>query len=121
MSAPIAYLPFKENCTIDPRKLTDYLLDESRRGDPGSKVGLIRDVLGFSRPAELQWALLAHARLNPCIVFERRADRVLYNVTGPLSGPRGHVDNLVAAWQLADGGETPQLVTVLLGPRPSAT
>ncbi len=117
MSSRRSRLPFRENCTIEPRKLTDYLLDESRRGMPGSKVGLIRDVLGFSGPAELRWALLMHARHNPAELFERRGDRAIYNVTGPLEGPGGRVEAFVSAWQVVDGSDSPMLVTVLLAPR----
>lgn len=77
----------------------------------------MRDVLGFSIASELRWALLQHARTNPATLFERRADRVLYNVVGPLEGPRARVARFVSAWQIVWGTDTPWLVTVLLAPK----
>lgn len=117
MAAGWVLLPHRENCRIDSRKLTHYLLDESRRSDPDSKVGLFRDVLGFTEPAELRWALLLHARGNPAQIFEQRSDRVIYNVVGPLRGPHGSADGFVSAWQIIGGTRTPHFVTALLAPR----
>jgi hypothetical protein len=117
MPAGPTRLPFRENCTIDRRKLTDYLLAEARRDEAASKVGLIRDVLGFSDPDRLEASLIEHARRNEATIYERRPDRTLYNVAGPLEGPRGSVGSFVSAWQIVDGTNEPRLVTVALAPR----
>lgn len=111
-------LPFRENAYVDDAKLLGYYLAEWRRGTASDKVTLIRDVLGFSTPAALRWALVTHARTHGASVWTRRDESVIYNVTGPLAGPSGRtIHGFISAWELRNGSCAPRNVTVLVGRR----
>ena len=112
MSSP---LPYRENAYVDDAKLVGYYLAEWRRGSSSDKVTLIRDVLGFTGPAVLRWALVTHARTHDATVWTRRDDSVIYNVTGSLTGPSGRtIKGFVSAWELRNGSFAPRNVTVLV-------
>ena len=108
-------LPYRENAYVDDAKLLGYYLAEWRRGTSSDKVTLLRDVLGFSGPALLRWALVTHARTHDAIVWARGDNAVIYNVTGPLTGPSGRtIRGFISAWELRNGSCAPRNVTVLV-------
>ncbi len=115
MPSPI---PYRENAYVEDAKLLGYYLAEWRRGTSTDKVTLIRDVLGFSGPALLRWALITHARAHDALVWDRRRGAVIYKVTGPLTGTSGRTaEAFISGWELRDGSCAPRNVTVLLGRR----
>ncbi len=99
-------LPFRENAIVTRTKL-GYYLDERRRADPSSKVGLFRDVLGFADPDALRAALIAHANQHPAVIFERRSYGVIWNVDGAMRGPSGRTTVVRTSWIINMGAMTP--------------
>ena len=83
-------LPFRGHAFVEDAKLA-YYLDERHRHIPGSKVKLVRDVLGFRDPAALRSALIAHARNNEATALPDQGHGARYNVSGPMIGPRGAI------------------------------
>lgn len=99
-------LPYRHNAVVDDLKL-GYYLDESSRARPGSKVGIFRDILGFTDRESLRLALLAHGRENPASVFMASPYGVVWNVVGPMSGPSGRTTLIRTGWMIHHGSRTP--------------
>jgi hypothetical protein len=112
-------LPFQRHAFVERRKVEGYFLSEAFRTRPENKVGLIRDVLGFDDPDDLARALVRHGQTYDAVVFERRARSVIYNVTGPMHGPKGSVAAFVTCWELPDGERAPRCITVKAARRPA--
>lgn len=94
-----------------------YYLDERHRHIPGSKVKLVRDVLGFRDPAALRSALIAHARNNEATALPDQGHGARYNVSGPMIGPRGAIAVMVTGWIIAPGEFAPRNVTMFPAPK----
>lgn len=109
-------LPFREPAFVAESKL-GYYLDEARRNQPGSKVKLVRDVLGFSAPGVLRAAIVAHAQQNDAERLPDRGHGQQYNVTGPMVGPSGVVMRIVSGWILEPESRTPRNVTMFPAPK----
>jgi hypothetical protein len=104
-------LPNCERAFVDDSKLR-YYLDEARRGDPGSKVGLVRDVLGFTDVTSLRAAIVAHAQQHHALRLPDRGHGSQFNVVGPMVGPRGAIVRMVSGWIIQPGARGPRNVTL---------
>lgn len=109
-------LPYRHNAIVRDEKLTRYYLDESRRGQPGSKIGLIRDALGFTDPTTLRAALIRHGQSYDAVFAHDNGFALNYAVTGPLTGPNGTtIERFMSTWAIPHGSRTPHNVTVRIG------
>lgn len=115
-SAGRARLPNWEQAFVEEAKL-GYYLDDGRRGDPSSKVKLVRDVLGFGDRSALRAALLAHARDNRVVPLADLGHGARYNVVSPMIGPSGYVMGVVTGWIVDRGTTAPRNVTLFPSPR----
>lgn len=102
-------LPCREYAFVEDDKL-GYYLEQFRRGGPGSKVGLFRDVLGFTDPELLRQALVGHAQAHAATLFVRTRWGDIWNVDGPLRGPSRTI-MMRTGWILALGSRHPRNTT----------
>jgi hypothetical protein len=102
-------LPNCESAFVEDAKLR-YYLDESRRGDPGSKVGLFRDILGFTRLADLRGALLSHAVHGAAVACVETPWGLIWNIDGPLKGPLRTIP-MRTAWIVESDSRSPRNIT----------
>ncbi len=102
-------LPNSAGAWVPDAKL-DYYLDDARRQAPNSKVGLFRDVLGFSDRQSLSRALVGHAQDHPAVEYATTPWGVLWNVDGPLEGPERTIP-LRTAWMIVHGSRRPRNTT----------
>lgn len=109
-------LPFRERAFVEDSKL-GYYLDERWRDEPGSKVKLVRDILGFADPAELRLAIIEHAQRHDAVQLPDRGHGRRYNVAGPMEGPSGAVIRMVSGWIVQPGMRAPRNVTLFPAPR----
>ncbi len=109
-------LPNSAGAWVPDAKL-DYYLDDVRRGEPNSKVKLVRDVLGFTERQVLRAALVAHARANDVVPLPDLGYGPRYNVVGPMIGPAGYEMMVVTGWIISPGARGPRNVTMFPAPK----
>ena len=83
----------------------------------GSKVKLVRDVLGFTERQVLRAALVAHARANDVVPLPDLGYGPRYNVVGPMIGPAGYEMMVVTGWIISPGARGPRNVTMFPAPK----
>jgi len=106
-------LPNAESAHIDPRKVSDYLLN-LRHPDGGPKAAFfIRFGFRLDNPQALIDALLAHARSNSVARLQKKEFGTSYIVEGPLNTPEGRNPNLRTVWIVENGGSAPFFVTAI--------
>lgn len=109
----MAKLPNAESVHIDPRKVSDYLLN-LRHPDGGPKAAfLIRFGFGPDNLQALIEALLAHGRLNTVTRLQKKEFGTSYIVEGPLNTPDGRNPNLRTVWIVENDGGAPRFVTAI--------
>jgi hypothetical protein len=103
----VAGIPNFGRALIEPRKLSEYLLNLSHpRGGPKAKFFLSQ---GFSADS-LATALRAHAAGAEATVTATPFS-VLYAVEGPLDMPSGRSRQVRAVWEIRVDETEPRLVT----------
>ena len=109
----MAKLPNSEIASIDPRKVTHYLLD-LRHPDGGAKAAFFMR-FGFREddPEPLMEALLEHGRSNEVVRLQKTAFGTNYIVEGPLNAPDGRKPRLRTVWLIDAGGGAPRFVTAI--------
>jgi hypothetical protein len=105
-------LPNGDRAVIPVAKLTRYLLSE--RHPVGRHKARFLRALGFSaaEPGALQRELLRLARQGAVSGTEDNPYGRKYLVPGTLAGPTGSA-TVTTVWFVANGTDTPSLVTVL--------
>jgi hypothetical protein len=109
----MAKLPNADAASIDPRKITHYLLD-LRHPDGGPKAAYFM-LFGFREddPEPLIEALLEHGRFNEVVRLQKTAFGTNYIVEGPLSAVDGRKPRLRTVWTIDNGGGAPRFVTAI--------
>jgi len=102
----VGYLPHRANAHVDDAKL-GYYMDEARRADTGSKVGIFRGILGFMDGESARAALVSHAQTHEAFVMRQNEHGVIWNVIGPMSGPSGRTTIMRTGWIIHHGSRTP--------------
>ena len=109
----MAKLPNAESAHIDPRKVSDYLLN-LRHPDGGPKAAFfIRFGFGPDNPQALIEALLADGRANNVARLQKKEFGTSYIVEGPLNTPDGRNPNLRTVWIIENDGGAPYFVTAV--------
>ncbi len=109
----MAKLPNAESAYIDPRKVSDYLLN-LRHPDGGPKAAfLMRFGFGLDNPQALIEALLAHGQSNTVARLQKKEFGTSYIVEGPLNTPDGRNPNLRTVWIVENDGSAPCFVTAM--------
>ena len=103
-------LPNAENAIIPPEKLRDYLLS------PTHPVGKFKAVffrsLGYTNEnwqdleAEIRSLLAQEASMEGQTEYGQK-----YEVRGAITGPSNRTANLVTAWIILNGEDTPRFIT----------
>ncbi len=112
-------LPNYQNAEIPPDKLTKYALNPTHttqvwgKSSGKDKAHVFKSVLGFEKA---NWELLKEsilAELPYSEAFLGHEDEYgqRYNVTLPLTGPNGNTANVLTAWIILTGMDTPILTT----------
>jgi hypothetical protein len=103
----VATIPNLDRATIEPRKLSEYLLNlDHPKGGAKAKFFLAN---GFANDT-LAAALVAHTAGAEAIVTTTPFS-VLYAVEGPLDMPSGRSRQVRAVWEIRNGETAPRLVT----------
>ncbi len=104
-------LPGKENCRVEKRKVTDYLLNTSRM--PAAAKARFFLSCGFT-PAHwtlLANALKAHAQTNNVLKKTSSEYGIKYDIVGPMDCPDGRTPRVRTVWQMDTDELAPRLIT----------
>jgi hypothetical protein len=104
-------LPLKEQCLVDERKVTEYLLNTSRM--PAAAKARFFLSCGFRLDAweELASALKTHGQKH-AVLNEATSDYgTKYEIEGPLICPDGRTPTVRTVWQIDTDGLAPRLIT----------
>lgn len=106
-------VPNAEQAIIDPRKFTEYLLDQS--SEQGSPKAKFLEGFGFTmeRQKALRRALVLHLRTYEFAETHEREHGQVFEVVGPLSTPDGRNPYVKVVWIVRSGEERPRLVTLV--------
>jgi hypothetical protein len=108
----MAKLPNADAATIDPRKVTHYLLD-LRHPDGGPKAAyFVRFGFREDDPKPLMESLLEHGRSGEVMRLQKTAFGTNYIVEGPFNALDGRKPRLRTVWIIDDGG-APRFVTAI--------
>ncbi len=109
----MARVPNIDSATIDPRKATEYLLDEDHRVG-GSKARLLMS-FGFDpqHPEQLLAALRDHGRIHDAQPLPATKHGSKYVVRGLLKTPDGRALRIRTVWIFDAGGAFQRLVTAV--------
>ena len=104
-------LPNAALASIDPRKITLYLLSQSHR--VGRDKARFFTAFGFStlEPEVFEAALLAHAAENEVVNLKLTPLGVKYEVEGPLKTPSGRLPAIRTVWIVGHGAVAPSFLT----------
>jgi hypothetical protein len=104
-------LPEKENCVVDRRKVTDYLLNTSQM--PAAAKARFFISCGFSseRWEDLSKSLIAHGQHGKILRRVPSDYGVKYEIEGPLVCPDGRSPIVRSVWQIDKDGLAPRLIT----------
>ena len=104
-------VPNIDQATIDPRKITHYLL-ELTHSEGGGKAAFLLD-FGFkiSEWQVLRDALLEHSLAYDYVRFQHQAYGRAYRVSGRLRSPDGRNPRVAVVWQIRHGENHPRLIT----------
>lgn len=104
-------LPGKENCYVDERKVTDYLLNTSRM--PAAAKARFFFSCGFTLHewTELARVLKVHGQTQPVVGTTESAYGAKYEIEGPLDCPDGRAPVVRTVWQIDKDELAPRLIT----------
>jgi hypothetical protein len=104
-------LPNKENCYVDERKVTDYLLNTSRM--PAAAKARFFYSCGFSPKdwPELARALKVHGQTQAVVGTSESTYGAKYEIEGPLRCPDGRSPVIRTVWQIDTDELAPRLIT----------
>jgi len=104
-------LPGKENCYVDERKVTDYLLNTTRM--PAAAKARFFFSCGFTLDewSELARALKAHGQTQALVGTTESAYGAKYEIEGPLACPDGREPVVRSVWQIDTDELAPRLIT----------
>ncbi len=104
-------LPSKENCYVDERKVTNYLLNTSQM--PAAAKARFFISCGFSpeRWEVLSSALIAHGQDGDIMRRVPSDYGVKYEIEGSLLCPDGRLPLVRSVWQIDKDGLAPRLIT----------
>lgn len=110
-SQPDNHLPGAFRATVDPSKVTAYLLSETH--PVGRAKAAFFGQFGFSASnwEALRDALLAHARTGEVSSTAATEFGMKYIVDGPFSCPDGQTPRVRTVWFVTKGSAVPRLVT----------
>ena len=113
----MAKLPNADRAKIDPRKIVDYLLDDSH-SIGGPKARFFSD-FGFRRnaPHMLADALMLHAQVLDVLSLQSSPHGMKYVIEGPLPAPDRRTPVVKAVWTIDAGDDVPRFVTAMPGRR----
>ena len=104
-------LPGKEQCLVDEKKVTEYLLNTVRM--PAAAKARFFLSCGFS---EEEWerlaeALKVHGRDQPVVGKTKSSYGTKYEIEGPLTCPDGRSPVVRSVWQIDTEALAPRLIT----------
>jgi hypothetical protein len=104
-------VPNRDQATIDPVKISDYLLSDSH--PVGRSEARFFKHFGFREdaPEELTRALRAHVQDYLVAAIEVSPYGAKYRVEGPLFSPDGRNPRVTTVWMILDGETIPRFVT----------
>jgi hypothetical protein len=104
-------LPGKENCYVDERKVTDYLLNTTRM--PTAAKARFFFSCGFTSDEwpELARALKAHGQTQPVVGTTKSVYGAKHEIEGPLRCPDGRSPIVRSVWQIDKDELAPRLIT----------
>lgn len=104
-------LPNKENCNVDERKVTDYLLNTSRM--PAAAKARFFFSCGFSLDQwpEFAQALKLHGQTQAVVGTSESTYGARYEIEGPLSCPDGRSPVVRTVRQIDTDELAPRLIT----------
>lgn len=106
-------LPNVNRAIIDPRKIADYLLDDTHP-DGGPKARFLKR-FGFSSndPGSLRDALLSHAGRYDVSAEHVTKFGVIHEVVGRLETPDRRNPIVKVVWMTGTGADWPRLITLV--------
>lgn len=104
-------LPGKERCTVDQRKVTDYLLNNSRM--PAAAKARFFFSCGFTLDSWKNFAeaLKVHGQTQVVTGMTESAYGTKYEIEGPLPSPDGRSPEIRTVWQIDTDELAPRLIT----------
>jgi len=104
-------LPGKENCFVDKRKVTEYLLNTTRM--PAAAKARFFYSCGFTLDEwpKLDRALSAHGQTQSVVGTTESAYGAKYEIEGPLKCPDGRSPVVRSVWQIDKDELAPRLIT----------
>ena len=104
-------LPGKENCYVDERKVTDYLLNTTRM--PAAAKARFFFSCGFTLDEwpELARSLKVHGQTQSVVGTTESAYGGKYEIEGSLLCPDGRLPLVRSVWQIDKDGLAPRLIT----------
>jgi hypothetical protein len=104
-------LPGRENCVVDERKVTAYLLNTSRM--PAAAKARFFLSCGFKKEAwpVLAEALVDHGQTQLVVGRTQSNYGTKYEIEGPLHCPDGRSPSVRSVWQIDRDELAPRLIT----------